>query len=149
MTKKFLFSVSWKISSTNSERRWNLGKYWENGIIKPPDENRKKHKAYYFTSLCLCLHLKIQLCLYHRELGRLIIWHILHTINVLHVTFSLIKMHTPSVLVDVLFFRGYWIYFKHIKADQETFVFIPLKHSRLLRLLTLVLTISQEPCLCC
>lgn len=53
MTKKLLFSVRWKISSTNSERRWNLGKYWENGVIKPPDENRKKHKAYYFTSLCL------------------------------------------------------------------------------------------------
>ena len=60
------------------------------------------HKSFCLF-VALWLYLKIQCFLCYRGLWRLIIWHILSTTTVLHVTFSLIKMQGLSILVNVLF----------------------------------------------
>lgn len=80
----------------------------------------------FYLFVSLCLHLKIQCFLCYRGLWRLIIWHTLSTMNVLRVTFSLIKIQGLSIFVNVQFLEA-TEYNLHIYRLRNL-LFIPPKH---------------------
>ena len=86
-------------------------------------------KAFYLF-VSLCLHLKIQCFLCYRGLWRLIIWHMLSTTNVFHVTFSLIKMQGLLILANVLFLEATeYILHTHRKNTQKLVFYSPKTYS--------------------